>query len=92
MKVNATVSKILSNKWVLNIISILALFNVIGYMVIGNLNNVIFFIILALLVRSFSKNMIIVLGIPLVIVNLISLKMAILSKVLLIQMILKNQL
>jgi len=74
MKVNATVSKILSNKWVLNIISILALFNVIGYMVMGNLNNVVFFIILAMLVRSFSKNMIIVLGVPLILVNLISLK------------------
>jgi len=74
MKVNATVSKILSSKLVLNIISLLALFNVIGYMVMGNLNNVVFFIILAVLVRSFSKNMIIVLGVPLVLVNLMSLK------------------
>ena len=70
MKVNSTVSKILTNKWVLNIISFLALFNVIGYMVMGNFNNVIFFIILAVLVRNFSHNMIIVLGTPLVIVNL----------------------
>jgi len=74
MKVNSTVSKILTNKWVLNIISLLALFNVIGYMVMGNFNNVIFFIILAVLVRNFSKNMIIVLGIPLVIVNLFAMK------------------
>jgi len=70
MKVNSTVSKILTNKWVLNIISFLALFNVIGYMVMGNFNNVIFFIILAVLIRNFSHNMIIVLGTPLVIVNL----------------------
>jgi hypothetical protein len=70
MKVNSAVSKILTNKWVLNIISFLALFNVIGYMVMGNFNNVIFFIILAVLVRNFSHNMIIVLGTPLVIVNL----------------------
>ena len=70
MKVNSTVSKILTNKWVLNIISFLALFNVIGYMIMGNFNNVIFFIILAVLVRNFSQNMIIVLGTPLVIVNL----------------------
>jgi len=70
MKLNSTVSKILTNKWVLNIISFLALFNVIGYMVMGNFNNVIFFIILAVLVRNFSHNMIIVLGTPLVIVNL----------------------
>ena len=74
MKLNSTVSKILTNKWVLNIISFLALFNVIGYMVMGNFNNVIFFIILAVLVRNFSHNMIIVLGTPLVIVNLFAMK------------------
>ena len=74
MKLNSTVSKILTNKWVLNIIAFLALFNVIGYMVMGNLNNVIFFIILAVVVRNFSKNMIIVLGIPLVIVNLFAMR------------------
>jgi len=74
MKINSTVSKILTNKWVLNIVAILALFNVIGYMVVGNFNNVIFFIILAVLVRYFSKNMIIVLGVPLIIVNLFAVK------------------
>ena len=74
MKVNSTVSKILTNKWVLNIISFLALFNVIGYMVMGNFNNVIFFIILAVLVRNFSHNMIIVLGTPLLIVNLFAMR------------------
>jgi len=74
MKINSTVSKILTNKWVLNIVAILALFNVIGYMVMGNLNNVLFFIVLAVLVRYFSKNMIIVLGVPLIVVNLFSLK------------------
>ena len=74
MKLNSTVSKILTNKWVLNIISLIALFNVIGYMVMGNFNNVIFFIILAVLVRNFSKNMIIVLGTPLLIVNLFAMK------------------
>jgi hypothetical protein len=43
-------------------------------MVIGNFNNVVFYIILAIIVRCFSKNMIIVLGIPLIIVNLFTLK------------------
>ena len=70
MSLNSTVSKLLTNKWVLNIVSILAFLNVIGYMVMGNFNNVLFFIVLAVLVRYFSKNMIIILGIPLVIVNL----------------------
>lgn len=70
MNLNSTVSKLLTNKWVLNIVSILAFLNVIGYMVMGNFNNVVFFMVLAVLVRYFSKNMIIVLSIPLVIVNL----------------------
>jgi hypothetical protein len=70
MKLKSVVSKFLTNKWVLNIVSFIALLNVIGYMVMGNFNNVIFFIVLAVLVRYFSKNMIIVLGIPLIIVNL----------------------
>jgi hypothetical protein len=59
---------------VLKIISIIALLNVIGYMVMGNFNNVVLFIVLSVLVRYFSKNMIIVLGIPLIFVNLLSLK------------------
>lgn len=74
MKLNASVSKFLTSKWVLNIISILALFNVIGYMVMGDFNSVISFIIIAFVVGIFSKNMIIVLGIPLIMINLLSIK------------------
>ena len=74
MKLNSAVSKFLTNKLVLNIVSILALFNVIGYMIMGNFNNVIVFILLAVLVRYFSKNMIIVLGTPLLLVNLFSMR------------------
>ena len=74
MKLNTSISKFLTNKWVLNIVSLIAFFNIIGYMVIGDFNNVIYFIIIAVLVRYFSKNMIIVLGLPLIIINLLSLK------------------
>jgi len=73
MNFKATLSKFLTNKWVLNIVAFLALLNVIGYMVLGNLNSVFSFIIIAVLVRYFSKNMIIVLGVPLILVNLLSL-------------------
>ena len=73
MNFKAELSKFLTNKWVLNIVSILAFLNVLGYIVLGNLNSAIFFIIVAVLVRYFSKNMIIVLGIPLILVNLLSL-------------------
>jgi len=74
MKISPKVSKLLTNKWVLNIVTILALLNVIGYMIMGNFNNVLFFIVIAVIVRYFSKNMIIVLGVPLIIANIFSLK------------------
>ena len=74
MKVKSALSKILTNKWVLNIVALLALFNIIGYMAVGKFNNVAFFVVLSGLVRYFSKNMIIVLGVPLILVNLFSLK------------------
>jgi hypothetical protein len=74
MKLNTSVSNFLTNKWVLNIVALLALFNVIGYMVIGNLNAVLYFVVFAILFRYFSKNMTIVLGVPLIITNLLALK------------------
>jgi hypothetical protein len=74
MKLNSVVSKFLTNKWVLNIVAFLALFNVIGYIVMGNLNSVLYFIAFAVLIRYFSKNMTIVLGVPLIIVNLLAVK------------------
>ena len=73
MNFKATLSKFLTNKLVLNIVSLIALFNVIGYMVMGYFNIVVLFIVIAILVRYFSKNMIIVLGIPLILINLLSL-------------------
>jgi len=71
MKFNSAMSKFLTNKWVLNIVAFLALLNVIGYVVMGNLNALVYFIIVAVLVGYFSKNMTIVLGVPLLIVNLL---------------------
>ena len=74
MKISPVFTKFLTKPWVLNVVSFLALFNVIGYGVIGNYNAVLYFIIIAFLVGYFSKNMIIVLGIPLILVNLFTLK------------------
>jgi hypothetical protein len=65
---------LLRNKWVLNIVAFIALLNLISFIITGNINSTIFFIVLALLVRYFSKNMIIVLGVPIVFVNLFSFK------------------
>jgi hypothetical protein len=74
MKFNAVVNNFLTNKMVLNVVSFIALLNVIGYAVMGKFNNVLFFIVLAILVKYFSKNMIIILGVPLIVVNLLSLR------------------
>ncbi len=74
MNLKSTVAKFLTNKWVLKIVAFLALFNVIGYAVMGHINSALYFIVIAVLVRYFSKNMTIVLGIPLIIVNLLSMK------------------
>jgi hypothetical protein len=57
-------------------VSLFAFFNVIGYLVVGNFNLVMYFIIFAILVRYFSKNMILVLGIPLLLVNILPLERA----------------
>jgi hypothetical protein len=73
MKLNSAISNFLTNKFVLHVVSFLALFNVIGYMMIGNYNIVLYFIIFSFLIRYFSKNMIVVLGIPLILVNMLAL-------------------
>lgn len=74
MNIKALITKFLTNKMVLNIVSFLALFNVIGYAIIGNVKLVVYFIVFAVLIRYFSKNMTIVLGIPLLLINLFALK------------------
>ena len=42
----------------------------IGYLVTGEITAILFFIVLAILITQFNKNMIIVLGVPLILVNL----------------------
>jgi len=70
MKLESTISKLLANKTVLYVVSIIATLNIIGYIFYGNLTAVLYFIILALLVSYFSKNMIVILLTPLIFVNL----------------------
>jgi hypothetical protein len=74
MKFGSFASHILTNKWVLNIVSVLAFLNVIGYVVIGDVESVALFIIVAVLLGNFSRNMIIVLGVPLILVNMVVFK------------------
>ena len=70
MKIENTISKIFTNKIVLYIVFIVSALNIIGYLFSGNTNAVIYFIVLGVLVSYFSKNMIIILLVPLIFVNL----------------------
>jgi uncharacterized membrane protein YciS (DUF1049 family) len=69
MKVPKSVLKLLENKYVLYFVLFLAVTNVFGYMVMGNTSAVVFFILVGYLVYNFSKNMIIVLSVPLVLTS-----------------------
>lgn len=60
----------LTSKIVQNIVIVISVFNIIGYIVMGNGDAVIYFIILSILMWSFSKNLTIVLGVPIIFVNL----------------------
>jgi hypothetical protein len=71
MKIPKSVSKLLENKYVLYVILFLAVTNMLGYMVMGNITPIIFFIIVGYLVSIFSKNMIIVLLVPLLLTNIL---------------------
>jgi uncharacterized membrane protein len=73
MKFKEIMSKILSNKLVLNITLVLAILNIIGLIVMNDFTTVVYFILFALLMTYLSKNMIIVLGLPLIIINLFNL-------------------
>jgi hypothetical protein len=80
MKFKADFSKFLTNKIVLNVVTVIAILNIIGMLSLGNYNGVAYFVILALLITYFSKNMIIVLGVPVILVNLFVSKSSLLTE------------
>jgi hypothetical protein len=71
MKYNFKIQKLLSNKKVLNVVAIVAFLNIIAFTMFNNIHAIIYFMIIGLITYFFSKNMIIVLGIPLILVNLL---------------------
>jgi len=71
MKVPSSVSKVLTNKYVLYFVLFLAVTNVLGYIVMGQLTAALFFIVVAYLISNFSQNMIIVLGAALLFTNIL---------------------
>ena len=72
MKTPSSVSKLLTNRYVLYFVSLLALFNVIGYVMLGKTQIVMLFLLIGYLMSRFSKNMVIVLLVPLVLVNVLT--------------------
>lgn len=73
MNLQQIIKFFLTNKMVLHIITFVAVLNIISYLILGKLTEVAYFIALSLLISYFSKNMIIVLGVPLILVNLYAL-------------------
>ena len=69
MKIPRSVTNLLENKYVLYIVFFLAVSNVLGYIMTGKTKSVIAFILIAYLVSLFSKNMIIILAIPLFVIS-----------------------
>jgi hypothetical protein len=70
MKIPHVLHNLLTNKIVLNVVCVLSALNLIGYLAMGKMTAILFFIVLAILITQFNKNMIIVLGVPLILVNL----------------------
>jgi len=69
MKIPRSVTNLLENKYVLYIVFFLAVSNVLGYIMTGKTKSVIAFILIAYLVSMFSKNMIIILAVPLFVIS-----------------------
>lgn len=70
MNFKSSFQKFITNKTILNIIIVISVLNVIGYIALGNINAVFYFILLGLLVGNFSKNLTLTLIVPLILVNL----------------------
>ena len=70
MKMPSVLQNLLTNKIVLNVVCVLSALNIIGYLTMGKTTAILFYIVLAILITQFNKNMVIVLGVPLILVNL----------------------
>jgi hypothetical protein len=63
MKLNKTVNKVLTNKYVLYVVLFLAITNILGYLMVKDFESLALFISLGLITSYFSKNMIIIMGV-----------------------------
>ena len=65
-KISKTFAKVFENKYVLYFVFFLAILNLFGYLITGNFNAIAFFLLVGYLVYNFTKNMIVVLTVPIV--------------------------
>lgn len=63
-----------TDRRVVQFIAILALVNVVAYVMVGKVKAMLTYVAFAVLVRFFSRNLAIVLGVPLILVNLLALQ------------------
>lgn len=70
-KMPKSVSKVLENKYVLYFVFFLALTNLFGYMLLGNVHAIIFFILAGFACSYFTKNMILIISIPIVLTSVL---------------------
>ena len=66
---NLLINSIITNKYVLYLISFLSLLQLFMYITHNELDSVIIYILIAYIVYTFTKNMIFILGIPLLILR-----------------------
>lgn len=71
MNMNMKVPKFLTNKYVLYLVVFLSITNMIGYLVMGNLNSLIYFLIVGLITSIFTQNMCIILLFALLLSNIL---------------------
>jgi hypothetical protein len=70
MKFKATANKLLTNKLVLHIVFAIAFLTMLCYLMTNRIDSIVYFVVLALITSYFSKNMILILGVPIILVNL----------------------
>jgi hypothetical protein len=69
MQIPKVLSDLITNKYVLYLVAGIAFFNVFGYIALGNVNAIIFFILIGYITSFFSKNMIIILLVSMLFTN-----------------------
>lgn len=71
IKAPKQLNKILENKAVLYFVLFLAVINLLGYLMVGNIRAILVYIVIAYLTYHVSKNMIVVLTIPLILTSIL---------------------